>query len=90
MKITIIFNIVRYWHSTAAFALGRHIQSDPDRYTLPPQGNSYYRWPDDLLKPDKVFLLHVSESERLKRLLRRTTTTEEEEKLKNDAEFRLL
>lgn len=78
----------RYWQSTAAFALGRAVKNNPERYSLPPEGDSYYRWPDDLLKPDKVFLLYVSEEERLKRLLRRTNATDEEKQLKADVEFR--
>lgn len=79
---------VRYWHSTAAFALGRAIQSDPTSYSLPPAGDAFYCWPEDLLKPDHVFLLYVSEEERLKRLSRRTNATDEEKHLKENAEFR--
>lgn len=82
------FSLLRYWHSTAAFSLGRAIKNNPTSFSLPPEGDCYYRWPDDLLKPDKVILMHVSEEERLKRLSRRTRATDEENQLKADAEFR--
>lgn len=78
----------RYWHSTAAFALGRAIKEDPVKYQAPPKGHEFYSWPSDLLKPSKVFLLHVSEAERLKRLSRRKGATLEEKQLKEDEEFR--
>lgn len=68
--------------------MGRAIKTDPNKYSLPSEGDEFYRWPHDLLKPDKVFFLHVSEEERLKRLSRRTTATDEEDQLKEDLKFR--
>lgn len=55
---------------------------------MPPKRDTFYCWPGDLLKPDKVFFLHVSEGERLKRLSRRRVDTNEEMQLKEDVEFR--
>ncbi|XP_046679601.1 UMP-CMP kinase 2, mitochondrial-like isoform X2 [Homalodisca vitripennis] len=79
----------RFWHSTAAYAIA---QQSVESYnaTLPPEGDSVYEWPNDLLRPDIVFFLSVSESKRLDRLMRRKSkeVTREELKMKDDKTLR--
>lgn len=53
---------------------------------LPPRGHQVYHWPDDLIRPNLVLLLIVSETERETRLSKRVVTekiakTREEEML---------
>lgn len=57
---------------------------------MPPDGHPIYEWPSDLLKPDIVFFLSVSESKRMDRLMRRKnkTVTREELRLKDDKPLR--
>ncbi|XP_050309719.1 UMP-CMP kinase 2, mitochondrial-like [Anthonomus grandis grandis] len=80
----------RCWNSTTAFALGQSVARDPTNLTLPEEGDDVYKWPDDLLKPNKVILLQVSEAVRLERHSRRGAemVTPQEKLLTNDKEFR--
>lgn len=78
----------RYWHSTSAYALGQAIQDFPERYTMLSAGDAFYRWPDDLMKPDIVLLLNVSEDVRYERLSRRKNLTEQEHHLNESSKFR--
>uniref|UniRef100_A0A0V0GA91 Putative ump-cmp kinase 2 mitochondrial-like protein n=1 Tax=Triatoma dimidiata TaxID=72491 RepID=A0A0V0GA91_TRIDM len=71
----------RFWNSTASYALAESTAE------IPAQGDSVYKWPTDLLKPDIIIFLTVREHERLRRTARRITTIEED-KLKSNHEFR--
>ncbi|XP_044752319.1 UMP-CMP kinase 2, mitochondrial-like isoform X2 [Coccinella septempunctata] len=81
----------RFWHSTTSFALA---QMKEDFYKvmksteLPERGNDIYEWPKDLLKPDIVIFLDVSEEVRKNRLSRRFTKTDQENLLESKQEFR--
>lgn len=79
----------RYWHSTAAYALAQSIADSGNHMPLPDKSDSYYEWPEDMLKPDVVIFLEVAEHLRQERHERRNTTnTKQEQLLKNDNEFR--
>lgn len=78
----------RYWHSTCVYGLAQAVHDFPEQYEMFPSGDKYYEWPSDLMKPDKVLLLKVSEEERIKRLSRRQNLTEQEEQLKASQLFR--
>ncbi len=73
----------RFWHSTAAYALGKSM----DEETLK---NINLDWPHDLLKPNLVLFLFVSEEERVRRHATRLlqTNTPEEQTLAKDQTFR--
>uniref|UniRef100_A0A8D8V2P0 UMP-CMP kinase 2, mitochondrial n=1 Tax=Cacopsylla melanoneura TaxID=428564 RepID=A0A8D8V2P0_9HEMI len=77
----------RFWHSTAAYGMANTIISNSD-LKLPDPDDELYNWPEDLLKPDLIIYLTVSEQIRLQRLSRRKTFTEEEAELKKNAKFR--
>lgn len=79
----------RFWHSTAAYALANDCVS-VNGVEIPSEGHPVYDWPTDLLKPDIVFLLSVSEEKRTERLMNRKTKpiTEEELKMKADKPLR--
>ncbi|XP_014243386.1 UMP-CMP kinase 2, mitochondrial-like isoform X2 [Cimex lectularius] len=66
----------RFWHSTASYAIAEN-----DTVGGP------YDWPEDLLKPDVVFFLAVSERIRAERMRYRVLTGEEG-RLKDDSLFR--
>ncbi|KAJ6633819.1 UMP-CMP kinase 2, mitochondrial [Pseudolycoriella hygida] len=71
--------MVRFWHSTAAYALG--YTTDEEKLK-----NVNLDWPHDLLQPNLVLLLFVSEEERVRRhatRLLRTNTPEEQSLAKN-------
>ncbi|RZB39283.1 UMP-CMP kinase 2, mitochondrial-like [Asbolus verrucosus] len=78
----------RYWHSTAAYAIAQATHDFPGEVDIPPEGDSFYHWPSDLLKPDSVIFLNVSEGVRIQRLSRRTISTNQEELLKSSSNFR--
>lgn len=78
----------RFWNSTAANALARNVQAKPGGYDLPARGNPVYRWPADLIQPDVVLFLSVSEHERQRRQARRKEVTKEEMMLKEIHSFR--
>jgi len=76
----------RYFHSTAAYALAHELSShaSPGETTM-----ADYNWPDDLLKPNVVLFLVVSEEVRRQRhAFRNTTNTPEEQKLASNGIFR--
>uniref|UniRef100_A0A1B6KQ92 Thymidylate kinase-like domain-containing protein n=2 Tax=Graphocephala atropunctata TaxID=36148 RepID=A0A1B6KQ92_9HEMI len=79
----------RFWHSTAAYAIAQQTVERPNA-NIPPEGDSVYEWPGDLLRPDIVFFLSVSESKRLDRLMRRKSkeVTREELKMKDNKALR--
>ncbi|XP_054287458.1 UMP-CMP kinase 2, mitochondrial-like [Macrosteles quadrilineatus] len=79
----------RFWHSTAAYAIAQQAVEDYNG-TLPAENDEVYEWPHDLLKPDIVFFLSVSESKRLDRLMRRKnkSVTREELRMKDNKELR--
>jgi thymidylate kinase len=58
--------------------------------SLPHAQDDIYKWPSDLLKPDIVLLLNVSEEIRLERHSRRNAAsiTSQEKLLKDDIKFR--
>nr|ACO52064.1 Probable thymidylate kinase 1 [Aquarana catesbeiana] len=77
----------RFWHSTAAYAIateiGGNIQNLPDHHHV------VYQWPEDLLKPDLVILLTVSDEERIHRIRKRgLQETQEEKELEANSMFR--
>ncbi|XP_067005264.2 UMP-CMP kinase 2, mitochondrial isoform X2 [Anabrus simplex] len=81
----------RFWHSTAAYGIAEELDRHNGLAALPPPGNALYNWPWDLIKPDCVFLLTVSEETRNKRLGHRDIAiTEEEKKLTDNSSFRAL
>lgn len=78
----------RYWHSTAAYALAQAVYDSPADVEMPPQGDSFYKWPEDLLKPTLVIFLDVEENVRLQRLSRRKISTRQEDLLISSRQFR--
>ncbi|XP_053315589.1 UMP-CMP kinase 2, mitochondrial isoform X2 [Spea bombifrons] len=77
----------RYWHSTAAYAIATEIGGGV--YNLPARHDAIYQWPEDLLKPDLVILLTVSDVERILRLRKRgLAETLEEKELAVNSMFR--
>lgn len=55
---------------------------------MPPKHDDVYEFPKDLLKPDIIFLLVVSEEERLRRHSGRSVEKLHEVMLKDDRTFR--
>ncbi|XP_066256984.1 UMP-CMP kinase 2, mitochondrial-like isoform X2 [Euwallacea similis] len=80
----------RFWHSTTAYALAQAVADNPQYLKLPDAANEIYKWPEDLLKPEKVIFLNVSEEVRLERHSRRSVdlVTAQEKLLKDDTKFR--
>lgn len=76
----------RFWHSTSAYAVAHQLKSDPESFE-----KSDLIWPVDLLQPDLVVFLQVSEKERLRRHSSRKefTNTKEEQTLAEDGKFRM-
>jgi len=75
----------RYWHSTAAYAIA-HELTNLDKCDIT---RSDYNWPGDLLKPDMVIFLVVSEEvRRYRHAYRNTTNTKEEQLLATNGIFR--
>lgn len=77
----------RFWHSTCAFAVAQYVTNNPSE-PLPDAGSVSLNWPEDLLKPDIVLLLHVSEAKRLERISNRQGVTKQENLLKDNTNFR--
>uniref|UniRef100_A0A803J9M7 UMP-CMP kinase 2, mitochondrial n=1 Tax=Xenopus tropicalis TaxID=8364 RepID=A0A803J9M7_XENTR len=78
----------RYWHSTAAYAIATEIGGNLP--SLPHCGHDIYQWPQDLLRPDLVILLTVSDEERMLRMRGRgLEETKEEKELESNTMFRL-
>nr|XP_033795203.1 UMP-CMP kinase 2, mitochondrial [Geotrypetes seraphini] len=77
----------RYWHSTAAYAIATEISGG--LHNLPVRNHEVYQWPEDLLKPDLVVLLTLSQEERVRRLQSRgIEKTKEEAELEMNVPFR--
>jgi thymidylate kinase len=75
----------RYWHSTAAYAISHEITKNIKSSITPAD----FIWPYDLLQPDLVLFLTVSEEIRVARHAKRNTTnTKEEKMLTNNGIFR--
>jgi len=74
----------RYWHSTAAYAVANEIKAGDSTSVFD------LSWPADLLQPDLVIFLQVSEKERMRRFesRREVTNTKEEQRLAADQDFR--
>lgn len=85
------FTLIRFWHSTAAYAVATLTKNtnSGDGASSNVLSEDLY-WPSDLLKPNLVIFLTVSEKERLRRHRTRKdfTNTVEEQTLAADAEFR--
>ncbi|XP_071052795.1 UMP-CMP kinase 2, mitochondrial-like isoform X2 [Onthophagus taurus] len=78
----------RFWHSTTAYSLAQSVHNGQIK-CLPPKGDKIYNWPSDLIQPDMVVFLDVSEEERQRRHeIRNTTNTNQEQLLKSQKEFR--
>uniref|UniRef100_A0A1B6EBD4 Thymidylate kinase-like domain-containing protein n=1 Tax=Clastoptera arizonana TaxID=38151 RepID=A0A1B6EBD4_9HEMI len=75
----------RFWNSTTAYAIGNEVKLGKE---LPPENSNIYDWPSDLLMPDYVIYLKVSENIRLERLSKRKDFTPEEDELKANEMFR--
>lgn len=76
----------RYFHSTAAYALAHELSSYSSKGETTMDD---YNWPVDLLKPDIVLFLVVSEEiRRYRHAFRNTTNTKEEQMLANNGIFR--
>ncbi|KAJ3654796.1 hypothetical protein Zmor_013959 [Zophobas morio] len=78
----------RYWHSTSAYAIAQAVNDFPGEVEIPPEGDTFYHWPNDLLKPNLVLFLDVNEDNRIQRLSRRTEITLQENLLRNSQQFR--
>ncbi|GLV38635.1 hypothetical protein CBL_05634 [Carabus blaptoides fortunei] len=78
----------RFWHSTAAYALAQYVCDHPGK-EIPAEGDSIYKWPDDLMKPNVTAYLCVSEVQRLQRIKGRPELTSQEHLLENEQKFRL-
>lgn len=76
----------RYWHSTAAYAIATEVTQAGN--ILPPPDSAVYNFPSDLLEPDFVLFLMVTEENRMKRIASRADVTPEEDQLKKDKDFR--
>lgn len=80
----------RFWHSTTAYGMSQMVADNPDKFKLPTLEDTIYEWPVDLLKPDIVLLLTVSEQVRRERHSRRSAelVTSQEKLLNSDSKFR--
>ncbi|KAM9316420.1 UMP-CMP kinase 2, mitochondrial [Gastrophryne carolinensis] len=77
----------RFWHSTAAYAIATEIGGDIQN--LPDHHHDVYHWPEDLIKPDLVILLTVTDTERIRRIRKRgLQETQEEIELEVNSLFR--
>ncbi|XP_061185634.1 UMP-CMP kinase 2, mitochondrial-like [Saccostrea echinata] len=75
----------RYWHSTAAYGIANETSNED----IPQEGHWVYKWPHDLLTPDIVLFLTVSEEIRKQRMMGRGgEKTMEEKHLDKDRLFR--
>lgn len=80
----IITRISRFWPSTAAYAIAHELTHK--QVKMP---ESIYKWPVDLLQPDTIIFLVVSEKvRRYRHAYRNTTNTPEEQLLANNKSFR--
>lgn len=68
--------------------MAQSIEDYPERYTLPPTDSDVYAWPKDLLCPDMVLFLCVSEQVRKMRLGGREELTTQEHLLASRQLFR--
>ncbi|CAL8095412.1 unnamed protein product [Orchesella dallaii] len=76
--------IDRFWPSTAAYAISHDVTLNGGKVE-----QSIYNWPSDLLLPDLVLFLIVSEEvRRYRHAYRNTTNTKEEQLLANNKDFR--
>ncbi|CAJ0939654.1 unnamed protein product [Ranitomeya imitator] len=77
----------RFWHSTAAYAIATEVGGGI--CNLPDAHHDVYHWPQDLLQPDLVILLTVSDEERIRRIRKRgLEETKEEKELEDNSIFR--
>ena len=82
--IQLSFNY-RFCHSTIAYGIANETSASD----MPPKQHWVYQWPSDLLKPDLVLFLTVTEEVRKQRLSdREGETTFEEQHLDKDWWFR--
>lgn len=78
----------RFWQSTAAYTIASECGMGEET-TLPPEGHWVYEWPKDLLVPNVVILLTVSEDVRDQRVQRRNVAqTGEENRIASDINYR--
>ena len=84
-RVDCIVMFSRFWHSTTAYGIANETSSGD----LPDMGNDVYVWPADLLRPNLVLFLTVSEDVRKQRLSGRgVQATFEEKSLDKDWLFR--
>lgn len=77
----------RFWHSTAAYGIGNDMKMNMENANV---SSLKLDWPSDLLQPNMVLFLFVSEAERIRRHSTRVqqTNTVEEQSLAKDKTFR--
>lgn len=79
-------NTIRFWPSTAAYAIAHEVTTN--KGNIDPN-STIFHWPSDLLRPDAVLFLVVSEKvRRYRHAYRNTTNTKEEQRLASDEKFR--
>jgi UMP-CMP kinase 2 len=82
--IQLSFNY-RFCHSTIAYGIANETSTSD----IPPRQHWVYQWPSDLLRPNLVLFLTVTEQVRKKRLSNREgENTFEEQHLDKDKKFR--
>jgi len=82
--------LCRYWYSTAAYAFAHELSNRGKKgFEEHEILEEHYHWPSDLLQPDLVVFLVVSEEvRRYRHAYRSTTNTKEEQAIANDDLFR--
>lgn len=83
-----MFFLNRFWHSTSCYAIAQAVEDSSGKYTLPDLGDEIYSWPKDLLRPNMVLFLKVSEYKRKLRLGGREELTMQENLLAAKQLFR--
>lgn len=68
--------------------MAQAVEDYPERYSLPSEEDNIYTWPKDLLLPDRVFFLEVSEKVRRQRIGGRQELTMQEHLIEARTIFR--
>jgi len=69
-KMRLVYIVDRYYSSTCSYTVAKATHIDIDQLD-----DRIFRWPDDLLKPEAVFILRVNESKRNDRVDKRLKET---------------
>jgi thymidylate kinase len=83
----IVYSVLRFWHSTTAYAFANFLREGAGDECY---ANEDLSWPSDLVQPNLVLFLTISEEERMRRHTNRAdfTNTAEEKILASDPMFR--